>query len=90
MLWFNKVNVLIVYRSKATIFTDSDLYPAEKFQNGSLIEVDGDVFCSNSSGAPSNIGIVISKSSMVRLKRLWWIRIDLAVFNAIFHNVSVL
>jgi hypothetical protein len=60
------VNIYFFLRSKSTVLSDLDLYPVMKFDNGTLIEVDGAVFCSNSSGSPSNIGLTLFKSSLVR------------------------
>ncbi|XP_071123173.1 uncharacterized protein [Mytilus edulis] len=52
---------------KATLIPDIDLYPLEQYDNGTVIEVNGTVFCQNSTGAPSNIGITLSKSSMMEI-----------------------
>ncbi|CAG2234222.1 unnamed protein product [Mytilus edulis] len=60
--------------SKATSLNDTDLYPQEKFDNGSLVEVDGHVFCGNSSGAPSNIGLTLYKSSLMEIS---WEPVDI-------------
>ncbi|CAC5360418.1 unnamed protein product [Mytilus coruscus] len=60
--------------SKATLLNDKDLYPQEKFDNGSLVEVDGNVFCGNSSGAPSNIGLTLYKSSLMEMS---WEPVDI-------------
>ncbi|XP_076117799.1 uncharacterized protein LOC143085385 [Mytilus galloprovincialis] len=60
--------------SKATSLNDIDLYPQEKFDNGSLVEVDGHVFCGNSSGAPSNIGLTLYKSSLMEIS---WEPVDI-------------
>ena len=63
---YNKINATkLFYRSKATVLADIDLYPLTQFDNGTITEVDGNVFCSNSSGAPNSIGLVLFKSSLV-------------------------
>ncbi|XP_063415906.1 uncharacterized protein LOC134697555 [Mytilus trossulus] len=60
--------------SKATSLNDIDLYPQERFANGSLVEVDGNVFCGNSSGAPSSIGLALYKSSLMEIS---WEPVDI-------------
>lgn len=55
---------------KATILADIDLFPLEQYDNGTLPMVNGDVFCINSTGAPSSIGLTLSKSSLVSSSRL--------------------
>ena len=54
------------HRNKATTLSEIDLYPLEKYENNTAVEVDGNIFCSNSSGAPSSIGLILFKSSLVR------------------------
>ncbi|XP_071123054.1 uncharacterized protein [Mytilus edulis] len=54
--------------NKATTLIDIDLYPLQRFDNNnSLIEVDGIVFCSNTSSAPSNIGLSLYKASLLEM-----------------------
>ncbi|XP_052067298.1 uncharacterized protein LOC127706680 [Mytilus californianus] len=54
--------------SKATTLSDIDLYPLQRFaKNGSLIEVDGNIFCSNSSSASSRIGLSLRKASLMEM-----------------------
>ncbi|XP_076113973.1 uncharacterized protein LOC143082259 [Mytilus galloprovincialis] len=54
--------------SKATTLSDIDLYPQQRFDNNdSLILVDGNVFCSNSTSAPSNIGLSLPKASLMEM-----------------------
>ncbi|CAC5360413.1 unnamed protein product [Mytilus coruscus] len=67
-------NPTAVCVSRATLLNDIDLYPQEKFDNGSLVEVDGNVFCANSSGAPSNIGLTLYKSSLMEIS---WEPVDI-------------
>ncbi|XP_071123148.1 uncharacterized protein [Mytilus edulis] len=59
---------------KATILTDIDLFPLEQYDNGTLPMVNGDVFCINSTGAPSSIGLTLSKSSLMEFS---WKPIDI-------------
>lgn len=66
----NVLCVFYYFRMKATILADIDLFPLEQYDNGTLPMVNGDVFCINSTGAPSSIGLTLSKSSLVSSSRL--------------------
>ncbi|XP_063399976.1 uncharacterized protein LOC134684607 [Mytilus trossulus] len=50
--------------TKATERTDLDLYPVQRYDNGSAVEVDGTVFCENSTGAPTSSGLSMSTANM--------------------------
>ncbi|KAK3101903.1 hypothetical protein FSP39_007221, partial [Pinctada imbricata] len=54
--------------SKATQIADIDMLPQEKYTNGSLIEVDGGVFCLNTSSAPASLDPMLAKSSMMYIE----------------------
>nr|XP_034301655.1 uncharacterized protein LOC105322112 [Crassostrea gigas] len=58
-------NVTADCLTKATVINTTDLLPAEHKADGSFVEVNGSVFCPNSTGAPSSLSPVLSKSSMV-------------------------
>ena len=53
------------HRNKATILNNVNIFPVDKFENGTVKNVDGNVYCSNSSSAPSRIGLALQKSSLV-------------------------
>lgn len=57
-----------MYRAKATVISDLDLYPRTRFENQTDVFVDGDVFCDNSTGAPSPVFIMLSKSSRLLIE----------------------
>ncbi|KAK3099491.1 hypothetical protein FSP39_005250, partial [Pinctada imbricata] len=54
--------------SKATEITDLEMLPFEKFPNGTIVQVDGGIFCSNTSAAPSELDPMLSKSSMMYIE----------------------
>ena len=53
------------FSTKATVLTELDLLPAEHLESGAYVTVNGSVFCANSSGSPSSLSPMLSKSSMV-------------------------
>ncbi|VDI20686.1 Hypothetical predicted protein [Mytilus galloprovincialis] len=53
--------------TKSTALNGVNLFPLARNKNGSIVEVDGNIFCSNSSSSPSVIGLTLFKSSLVRL-----------------------
>lgn len=59
------VQILYICSTKATEKTDLDLYPVQRYGNGSAVEVDGTVFCENSTGAPTSAGLSMSTANMV-------------------------
>ncbi|CAC5414424.1 unnamed protein product [Mytilus coruscus] len=60
--------------TKATEKTDLDLYPVQRYENESAVEVDGNVFCENSTGAPTSSGLSMFTSNMFSVS---WIVDDL-------------
>ena len=53
------------FSTKATVLSELDLLPAEHLGSGAYVTVNGSVFCANSSGSPSSLSPMLSKSSMV-------------------------
>ncbi|CAC5370733.1 unnamed protein product [Mytilus coruscus] len=53
--------------TKATALNGIDLFPLMRTENGSIVEVDGNIFCSNSSSSPSVIGLTFFKSSLLEM-----------------------
>ncbi|XP_060084880.1 uncharacterized protein LOC132564227 [Ylistrum balloti] len=57
-------------RAKATVVSDLDLFPRERYDNMTEVEVDGDTFCDNSTGAPSPVAVMLHKSSSLTVSWL--------------------
>ncbi|CAC5386461.1 unnamed protein product [Mytilus coruscus] len=53
--------------TKATALNSINLFPLTRTDNGSIVEVDGNIFCSNSSSSPSVIGLTLFKSSLLEM-----------------------
>ncbi|CAC5386466.1 unnamed protein product [Mytilus coruscus] len=53
--------------TKATALNSINLFPLTKTDNGSIVEVDGNIFCINSSSSPSVIGLTLFKSSLLEM-----------------------
>ncbi|CAG2242937.1 unnamed protein product [Mytilus edulis] len=53
--------------AKATALHGIDLFPLMRNGNGSIVEVDGNIFCSNSSSSPNVIGLTLFKSSLLEM-----------------------
>lgn len=70
---FQKYNVPFTYnlrisvfcRTTATIVSELDIFPVLYHQNGSVVDVMGNIFCSNTSGSPSVLSPVLAKASHV-------------------------
>ncbi|XP_062576068.1 uncharacterized protein LOC134237945 [Saccostrea cucullata] len=52
---------------KAVPLSDVDIFPVEKFKNGSYVKVNGSVICTNTSTAPGITNPVLSKSAHIIL-----------------------
>ncbi|CAG2233138.1 unnamed protein product [Mytilus edulis] len=53
--------------TKATALNGVDLFPLARDKNGSIVEVDGNIFCCNSSSSPNVIGLTLFKSSLMEI-----------------------
>ncbi|KAK3100189.1 hypothetical protein FSP39_015958 [Pinctada imbricata] len=53
---------------KATETEDLDMLPLERLTNGTIVQVDGEIFCSNTSAASSELDSMLSKSSMLYIE----------------------
>ncbi|XP_076085327.1 uncharacterized protein LOC143056126 [Mytilus galloprovincialis] len=60
--------------TKATALNCTDIFPLMRTNNGSIVEVDSNVFCSNSSSSPSVIGLTLFKSSLLEMS---WVPLDI-------------
>ncbi|XP_078334035.1 uncharacterized protein LOC111124258 [Crassostrea virginica] len=60
--------------TKATVLSELDLLPAEHLESGAYVTVNGSVFCANSSGSPSSLSPMLSKSSMLYVS---WVPVDI-------------
>lgn len=62
------MRISVFCRTKATMVSELDIFPVLYYQNGSVVDVMGSIFCSNTSGSPSVLSPVLAKASHVCLR----------------------